>query len=419
MVDVIAYAIGDCDNNGTVDISEVQSAINMFLKINPVKECVDTNSDGKVKIAEVVKVINNHLGISTVQASTILKTVENYQKTATVNNLPSLEMGMITGIPGETVTVPLTLKNVTGYEISALSTEISYNYTKLENPVIQVGQTAIYAGKILVSNEAQPGEIILGILSLSNVTPINDGIVAYISFSIKSDASNAAIVLTNTPSATDSYGNEIPIEGVNGMIGIADKVTLFTPNGGEIVPSGSNYTILWGAPKEAVKFKLMYSANNGKKWKTLAADLQGLSYTWSVPVLKKDSSTYFIKVEGYDSSGNQVGEDTSDASFTIEVVKLLSPNGGEVLTSGDTVIIQWRANTTTKPLEKIGLYFTLKGKKKWQLIADLPENSNSYAWLIPSVSKIENNCNIRVAMKDSSGKTVAKDESDSYFTIQP
>ena len=54
---------GDCDNSGTVTISEVQSAINMFLGINPVKLCVNIDGSAGVSISEVQKVINSFLGI--------------------------------------------------------------------------------------------------------------------------------------------------------------------------------------------------------------------------------------------------------------------------------------------------------------------------------------------------------------------
>ena len=54
---------GDCDNNGTVTIAEVQSAINMFLGLKTVEVCVDLDSSSSVSIAEVQKVINSFLGL--------------------------------------------------------------------------------------------------------------------------------------------------------------------------------------------------------------------------------------------------------------------------------------------------------------------------------------------------------------------
>lgn len=58
-----AMATGDCDSNGIVTISEVQSAINMFLGLIPPAPCVDEDSSGNVNISEVQKTINTFLGI--------------------------------------------------------------------------------------------------------------------------------------------------------------------------------------------------------------------------------------------------------------------------------------------------------------------------------------------------------------------
>ena len=54
---------GDCDNNGTVAIAEVQNAINMFLGIQSVAACVDMDATNTVSISEVQKVINSFLGL--------------------------------------------------------------------------------------------------------------------------------------------------------------------------------------------------------------------------------------------------------------------------------------------------------------------------------------------------------------------
>ena len=54
---------GDCDSNGTVTITEVQSAINMFLGLKTIESCVDQDNNSSVSIAEVQKVINSFLGL--------------------------------------------------------------------------------------------------------------------------------------------------------------------------------------------------------------------------------------------------------------------------------------------------------------------------------------------------------------------
>jgi peptidyl-prolyl cis-trans isomerase A (cyclophilin A) len=60
-----ALAAGDCDNNGTVSIAEVQSAISMFLGLKTPEACVDLDNNNSVSIAEVQKTINSFLGLGT------------------------------------------------------------------------------------------------------------------------------------------------------------------------------------------------------------------------------------------------------------------------------------------------------------------------------------------------------------------
>jgi len=46
----------------------------------------------------------------------------------------------------------------------------------------------------------------------------------------------------------------------------------------------------------------------------------------------RNNKRYLMKVIGYDASEKKVGADRSDAPFTISVVTVMRPNGGEPLT---------------------------------------------------------------------------------------
>lgn len=54
---------GDCDNNGSTTIAEVQSSINMFLGSMSPRQCVDADGSGGVSISEVQRTINAVLGL--------------------------------------------------------------------------------------------------------------------------------------------------------------------------------------------------------------------------------------------------------------------------------------------------------------------------------------------------------------------
>jgi hypothetical protein len=196
-------------------------------------------------------------------------------------------------------------------------------------------------------------------------------------------------------------------------------IFLLTPNGGEVIPSGSTYTIQWEAPPEAVKFTLRYSINNGSTWKTIASNRTGTSYDWHVPTLSNNKTTCLVKVMGFNSSGTKVGEDISDSTFTIEVVKLTSPDGGEILTSGSTHTITWRTNATIRPVASVKLFRTMNGGSTWTLIKTLTGNPGSYNWTVPAVTTTKTQCKVKVVLRDSGGVTVGSDISDGFFTIQP
>jgi hypothetical protein len=138
------------------------------------------------------------------------------------------------------------------------------------------------------------------------------------------------------------------------------------------------------------------------------------------PTPKKNKTKCLVKVIGYDASGNKVGTDSSDATFTIEVLALASPNGGEILTSGSPHTITWTTRGTKKPVAKAVLKYTKNGGTTWTKITPpLTGDPGTHSWTVPTVPGVKDKCKVKVILKDASGRTVARDTSDGYFTIQP
>ena len=216
--------------------------------------------------------------------------------------------------------------------------------------------------------------------------------------------------------AYDDEGNESDFSNR-----ITWPIYLVSPNGNDPLTPGSTSTIEWDAASEAVNFKLFYSTNNGGKWILIEDDLTGAkSYEWTVPALTNNTTKGLVKVVGYDYRGKKVGEDSSDAPFAIEVVNLTSPNGGEVLTSGQSRTISWETHGTKKAVARVQLSYTINGKK-WIPIITLDNNPGSYSWSVPALkgSKVQTRCKVKVVLKDAKGATLGSDTSDAFFTIQP
>jgi hypothetical protein len=192
-------------------------------------------------------------------------------------------------------------------------------------------------------------------------------------------------------------------------------VTLLAPLGGEAIPSGETYRIQWEAPPDAVKFKVMYSPDGGTTWNVLAKDLPLKYYDWNVPTPAGNIKPCLVKVVGLTTTGKTVSSDRS-RPFTIEVIRVNSPNGGETLDPGRTKVITWTAHGTKRDVAKVKIFYTLNSGATWNLIHGLDGNPGSYLWAIPPVTS--NKAKVKVVLKDFQGRTVGSDLSDHVFSIR-
>jgi hypothetical protein len=196
------------------------------------------------------------------------------------------------------------------------------------------------------------------------------------------------------------------------------ELTLYSPKGGEVIPSGSMYAIEWGAGIESVKFDLLYSMDNGTTWIPIVNNITAMNYNWQVPILTETKDKCLIKLKAYDHSGMTVGEVTSDKTFAIAVLSILQPNGGETLTSGTVYMMKWKIGTIN-PVAKENLYYTEDGGDSWKLITSRTGSADTYPWEVPWVTSTKNSCKIKVELLDVNGRVVGADKSDKFFTIQP
>jgi hypothetical protein len=196
------------------------------------------------------------------------------------------------------------------------------------------------------------------------------------------------------------------------------KVKLLTPNGGEVIPSGSTRPIEWKASSQAVTFKLELSMDNATTWIPIAESLTGTSYTWQVPAPLENQRDCLIRLVAYNHLGIRVGEDRSNAPFIIEVVKVDSPKNGEVLPCGSQETITWTTYATKRPVEEVRIHYSKDAGTTWSLVATLPGNPGTYEWTVPAVKEKKTECRIRVTLRDSKGEPVGSDMNNGYFTIE-
>lgn len=160
---------------------------------------------------------------------------------------------------------------------------------------------------------------------------------------------------------------------------------------------------------------MFYSLDNGKKWSSIAARTT-VGYLWMVPALTANTPTCLVKVNAHDAAGKLVASDVSDRPFTIEVVRVTSPNGGESAKGGEQVAVTGQTNATAKTPNKVTLSNSTDGGTIWTKIVDLPSNTGNYPWTVPSVSSPR--CRVKVALFSNS-TSLGSDISDADFTIAP
>jgi murein DD-endopeptidase MepM/ murein hydrolase activator NlpD len=92
-----------------------------------------------------------------------------------------------------------------------------------------------------------------------------------------------------------------------------DGLTLTSPNGGEVLTSGTPHSITWNSTGLVSAVKLEYSADDGKTWNTIVSSAPNTgSYSWTVTGV----GTWRAKVRILDAENSSVG-DTSNAKFKI------------------------------------------------------------------------------------------------------
>jgi hypothetical protein len=216
----------------------------------------------------------------------------------------------------------------------------------------------------------------------------------------------------------DKNGTSAPDMGFDEYIPNFDKLTVISPNGREKCAAGSNFKIQWGKPAAVDNVKLLYSLNNGSKWKLIQQNLSGTHHDWSVPVPSGNKKKCLIKAVGYDLGSTKLGADKSDLKFQIVIIRITTPNGGEALGSGEQYDIKWNTNSTRDTVSKAVVFHTKNGGKTWKKIRALAGNPGTLQWDVPMVEKTRKKCKVKVILKDSMGGKLGADTSDSFFKIK-
>ncbi|MFC1710054.1 hypothetical protein ACFL0F_00130 [Patescibacteria group bacterium] len=219
--------------------------------------------------------------------------------------------------------------------------------------------------------------------------------------------------------------------------------TIITPNGGEVWMRGNAYEIIWEQYQSASSTGLFLYTRNETGDQYIGAIEYHVSnvvgtnkYVWTIPQIgsqqttpPQDGDNIIVAVAQYDSDGNRIVEDKSDATFTIisSQPRIITPNGGEVWIRGNTYEIVWEQN---QKAASTGLFLYTRNDTGDQYLGAIEYyvsnvvGTNRYLWTIPPIGSSwttppqdGNNILVGVAQYNSNGQRISSDISDSTFTI--
>jgi parallel beta-helix repeat protein len=229
-----------------------------------------------------------------------------------------------------------------------------------------------------------------------------------------------------TATAIDIAGNTSEFSP-NFIIGIGDalspSVQLFSPNGGELVNAGETMTIRWQSFDNigVVAQDVLLSTDNGRTFTALQTNLAGAiqQLQVSVPVVLETAQAV-VCVVARDGNRNEV-RDCSDSPFVIfgrdvmpPSVRLASPNGGEIIASGQPYTINWQSGDD-RPGLTCTVYLSTDGGANYTTLTAGLTGVSSYTWQIPATLGTTQ-ARIRVTCRDAGG-LMSQDESDANFAI--
>ncbi|MDK9700951.1 MAG: S8 family serine peptidase [bacterium] len=219
--------------------------------------------------------------------------------------------------------------------------------------------------------------------------------------------STATSIATQNPSYIGMLGSGI-VNAQTLINGISPSgITVIAPNGGENFLLESTATIQWTANSSITNVKIELNRSYpSATWETLiASTTNDGSHSWTV----SGASTATARVR-ISNAVNAAVADTSNANFSIYAVKVLSPNGGEVLTIGATTPITWSAATSYTNV-KIELNRSYPSAS-WETIALSTPNTGSYNWLINGAASTTS----RIRISNAANLSIA-DTSDADFYL--
>lgn len=178
------------------------------------------------------------------------------------------------------------------------------------------------------------------------------------------------LIISSCKLVEDKEGDDI-----TGPTGTS-KITLVSPNGGEMILDGSSYEVKWTGTGSSL-IRLLLTADNGASWGIIADSLKNTGvYVW-FPVPNVLSSQCKIRILTLDGTSS----DESDQFFSIvknsnKSLRVTSPIGGEKWDAGSSKQIKWFSTG----IDSVKIEYTTDNGQSWVYIGTDRKNTGIYYW---------------------------------------
>ncbi|NBV13107.1 MAG: hypothetical protein EBS07_03455, partial [Sphingobacteriia bacterium] len=205
------------------------------------------------------------------------------------------------------------------------------------------------------------------------------------------------------------------IVGLLPVVILGQTITVQQPNGAEVLPVGTTYTIRWSSGF-VNNVRIEYSSNNGSTWADIISSYPAVAgyYDWVVPsnltvqgivrisdlvnplIVDVNDQPFYVQ----DAIANKYlggAQDGQVSSFNAnQAIQLLTFHNGNAYAAGTQQVIAWSANINSLTVE---VEWSTDNGSNWQLLATaLPANQGQFAWTIPNQLGLQN----RIRISDSS-----------------
>ena len=223
-----------------------------------------------------------------------------------------------------------------------------------------------------------------------------------------------AVSVPNTPSAKVRFrvrdgANNTLLDASDASLTIGSIATapirVTAPNGGEVYNIFETRRISWTGPASN-KYEVSYSTNAGANW-VLIGKKVGNSLDWNIPI---SSIRTVIRVK---DSATQCQADFSDTTFRVSngpAIGLKVLNGGEQLTAGQDVLIEWSQAGVSGDF--VNVEFSANNGSTWTSIENGVDKNSSSAWTVPAV-----NTTLGLIRVSDANNAALNDVSNSNFRI--